>query len=88
MPSRLGHGLYKKIVALKNIFRCIYIITVIVSRSRQHPTPQYRHIPDLLSNLYLIETAWQESIRAKAGSLINCIYKLLLYSFYRTCLIC
>ena len=24
MPSRLGYGLYKKIVALKNIFRCIY----------------------------------------------------------------
>ena len=27
MPSRLGHGLYKKIDGLKNIFRCIYIIT-------------------------------------------------------------
>ena len=26
MPSRLGHGLYKKIDRLKNIFRCIYII--------------------------------------------------------------
>ena len=25
MPSRLGHGLYKKIDRLKNIFRCIYI---------------------------------------------------------------
>ena len=25
MPSRLGHGLYKKIDGLKNIFRCIYI---------------------------------------------------------------
>ena len=25
MPSRLGHGLYKKIDCLKNIFRCIYI---------------------------------------------------------------
>ena len=24
MPSRLGHGLYKKNVALKNIFHCIY----------------------------------------------------------------
>ena len=29
MPSRLGHGLYKKIVALKNIFRCIYIMTIV-----------------------------------------------------------
>ena len=27
MPSRLGHGLYKKIDHLKNIFRCIYITT-------------------------------------------------------------
>ena len=25
MPSRLGHGLYKKIDRLKNIFRCMYI---------------------------------------------------------------
>ena len=25
MLSRLGHGLYKKIDRLKNIFRCIYI---------------------------------------------------------------
>ena len=29
MPSRLGHGLYKKIDRLKNIFRCIYITRVI-----------------------------------------------------------
>ena len=28
MPSRLGHGLYKKIDRLKNIFRCIYIIII------------------------------------------------------------
>ena len=26
MPSRLEHGLYKKIDGLKNIFRCIYIM--------------------------------------------------------------
>ena len=30
MPSRLGHGLYKKIDRLKNIFRCIYIIMSII----------------------------------------------------------
>ena len=29
MPSRLGHGLYKKIVALKNIFRCIIIVKLL-----------------------------------------------------------
>ena len=28
MLSRLGHGLYKKIDRLKNIFRCIYIISI------------------------------------------------------------
>ena len=33
MPSRLGHGLYKKIIALKNIFRCIKII-IVVSTAR------------------------------------------------------
>ena len=30
MPSRLGHGLYKKNDRLKNIFRCIYIINVAI----------------------------------------------------------
>ena len=32
MPSRLGHGLYKKIDRLKNIFRCIYIIKLLCGR--------------------------------------------------------
>ena len=30
MPSRLGHGLYKKIDCLKNIFRCIIIYIIII----------------------------------------------------------
>ena len=35
MPSRLGHGLYKKINRLKSIFRCIYIQQVELASS--HP---------------------------------------------------
>ena len=41
MPSRLGHGLYKKIVALKNIFRCIILYIIINARGLSSRTPAH-----------------------------------------------
>ena len=72
MPSRLGHGLYKKIDRLKNIFRCIYII-IMIGHSSHKTRPIHMNMYIHLYLMHMYAHTLRATIYAHTLTVLACV---------------